>query len=205
MGDSECGTDLSEHYHMHKHNEPLLSDSRRLNPLDSGGETEYKYKSSESYLRHPNSYLPHYNIQTDTDSEHQPLNGSITTPIVIGGNKKNKNGALGILASDDELENNDDEGEDDEDQDLDDDDEDDNVVPYGFPSARSRNRCARATDLVITNLDERNSLLGNNGTANSNSDLSTHLCEIDDADFEIAQQKSNGRAWHIGGVTQTSV
>ncbi|XP_023314181.1 fat-like cadherin-related tumor suppressor homolog isoform X1 [Trichogramma pretiosum] len=220
VGDSECGTDLSEHYYLHKHHEPLLlSDSsvtQRLNPLDSGsGEAEYKYRSSESYLRHPNTYLPHYNIHTDTESEQQsqqqPLNGgggggSATTRLLTA-NKKKNNGVLGgILASDDEHDNNED--DEDEDQDLDDDDED-NVVPYGFPSAR-RNRCARATDLVIGTLDERNSLLGNgngqNGANNSNSDLSTHLCEIDDADFEIAQQKqSNGRAWHVGGVTQTSV
>lgn len=188
VGDSECGTDLSEHYHSHKHG---FSESQRLNPLDSGGEAEYKYKSSESYLRHPNSYLPHYNIHSDAESEMMatiPLNGGCT---------------LGTLLSDEEDEPENNENDDEEDED------DDNVVPYGFPSAR-RNRCPRKQrldngselDSVITGLEERNSLLGG---ANSNSDLSTNLCEIDDSEFEIAQQKSNGRAWMTGGVTQTSV
>ncbi|XP_031780785.1 fat-like cadherin-related tumor suppressor homolog isoform X4 [Nasonia vitripennis] len=188
VGDSECGTDLSEHYHSHKHG---YSESQRLNPLDSGGEAEYKYKSSESYLRHPNSYLPHYNIHSDAESEIMatiPLNGGCT---------------LGTLLSDEEDEPENNENDDEEDED------DDNVVPYGFPSAR-RNRCPRQQrldngselDSVITGLEERNSLLGG---ANSNSDLSTNLCEIDDSEFEIAQQKSNGRVWMTGGVTQTSV
>lgn len=47
--------------------------------MDSGGEGEYKYKDSDSYLRHPNSYLPHYNIQTDTENEMNPLNGRLST------------------------------------------------------------------------------------------------------------------------------
>lgn len=68
VGDSECGTDFSEHF---------CPETQRLNPLDSGGEGEYKYKDSESYLRHPNSYLPHYNINTDTENEAHPLNGRL--------------------------------------------------------------------------------------------------------------------------------
>ncbi|XP_044594516.1 fat-like cadherin-related tumor suppressor homolog isoform X4 [Cotesia glomerata] len=71
IGDSECGTEFSEHYNC--------PESQRLNPLDSGGEGEYKYKDSDSYLRHPNSYLPHYNIQTDTENEMNPLNGRLST------------------------------------------------------------------------------------------------------------------------------
>lgn len=149
IGDSECGTDLSERY---------TSSKGGLNPLDSGSE-EYKYKSSESYLRHPNSYLPHYNIHT---GDTEPLNG--------------------ILVTDEE--------------------DDDNVVPYGFPSARRNRKRLDDSANVITSLEERNSLLG---PGNSNSDLSTNLCEIDDSEYEIAQQKSNGRTWLSGGVTQTSV
>lgn len=30
---------------------------------------------AESYLRHPNSYLPRYNIQSETDGESMPLTG----------------------------------------------------------------------------------------------------------------------------------
>ncbi|XP_015586979.1 fat-like cadherin-related tumor suppressor homolog isoform X2 [Cephus cinctus] len=162
VGDSECGTEFSEHYHH-------CAETQRLNPLDSGGEGEYKYKDSDSYLRHPNSYLPHYNIHTDTENETNPLNGHLST-----------------LESDEE----------------------DDVVPYGFPSSR-RNRCHKGDDVdeigsVITTLEERNSLLGG-GT--SNSDLSTNLCEIDDSEYEINDQKSNnGRIWLSGnGITQTSV
>ncbi|XP_054014590.1 fat-like cadherin-related tumor suppressor homolog isoform X2 [Hylaeus anthracinus] len=161
VGDSECGTEFSEQYHC--------AETQRLNPLDSGGEGEYKYKGSESYLRHPNSYLPHYNIHTDTENETNPLNGRLST--------------------------------------LESDEEEDDVVPYGFPSTR-RNRCHKGDDIdeigsVITTLEERNSLLGG---ATSNSDLSTNLCEIDDSEYEIADQKSNGRLWLSGnGITQTSV
>lgn len=159
IGESECGTDFSEQYN---------SETQRLNPLDSGGETEYKYKDKDSYLRHPNSYLPHYNIHTDTENELNPLNGQLST-----------------LESDEE--------------------EDDDVVPYGFPSIR-RNRC-KVDDIddigsIITTLEERNSLLG----GASNSDLSTNLCDIDDSEYEINEQKANGRLWLSGnGVTQTSV
>ncbi|XP_053598514.1 fat-like cadherin-related tumor suppressor homolog isoform X2 [Microplitis demolitor] len=71
IGDSECGTEFSEHYNC--------PETQRLNPLDSGGEGEYKYKDSDSYLRHPNSYLPHYNIHTDTENEMNPLNGRLST------------------------------------------------------------------------------------------------------------------------------
>ncbi|KAK0095182.1 hypothetical protein PV326_009029, partial [Microctonus aethiopoides] len=160
IGDSECGTEFSEHY---------CSEAQRLNPLDSGGEGEYKYKDSDSYLRHPNSYLPHYNIHTDTENEMNPLNGRLST--------------------------------------LESDEEEDDVVPYGFPSIR-RNRICKGDDTddigsVITTLEERNSLLGG-GT--SNSDLSTNLCEIDDSEYDINDEKTNGRMWLSGnGVTQTSV
>lgn len=81
-------------------------------------------------------------------------------------------------------------------------------MPYGFPSTRNRNRCHKVVEddeigSVITTLEERNSLLGG---ATSNSDLSTNLCEIDDSEYEIADQKSNGRLWLSGnGITQTSV
>ncbi|XP_043267899.1 fat-like cadherin-related tumor suppressor homolog isoform X3 [Venturia canescens] len=171
VGDSECGTEFSEHYHC--------PETQRLNPLDSGGEGEYKYKDSNSYLRHPNSYLPHYNIHTDTENEMNPLNGRLST-----------------LQSDEE-----------EEEEEEDEEEEDDVVPYGFPSTR-RNRCHKGDDIdeigsVITTLEERNSLLGG-GT--SNSDLSTNLCEIDDSEYEINDQKTNGRMWLSGNsITQTSV
>ncbi|XP_023289907.1 fat-like cadherin-related tumor suppressor homolog isoform X2 [Orussus abietinus] len=165
VGDSECGTEFSEPYR--------IAETQRLNPLDSGGEAEYKYRDSDSYLRHPNSYLPHYNIHTDTENEANPLNGR-----------------LGGLESDPE-------------------DDDDDVVPYGFPSARRNNRCHRKGDdaddvgSVITTLEERNSLLGG-GT--SNSDLSANLCEIEDSEYEVTERKGTARAWlKTGGITQTSV
>ncbi|XP_066592660.1 fat-like cadherin-related tumor suppressor homolog isoform X2 [Prorops nasuta] len=163
VGDSECGTEFSEQYNC--------PETQCLNPLDSCGEGEYKYKSSNSYLRHPNTYLPHYNIHTDVENEANPLNGRLST-----------------LGSDEE---------------------EDDVVPYGFPSTR-RNRCHKGdaevddTGSVVTTLEERNSLLG--GTT-SNSDISTgNLCDIDDTEYEITEQKRNGRFWLSGNsITQTSV
>lgn len=54
IGDSECGTEFN------------YSDSPHLNALDSGGE-DYRFRNSDSYLRHPNTYLPKYNIQSETE------------------------------------------------------------------------------------------------------------------------------------------
>ncbi|KAJ8667841.1 hypothetical protein QAD02_009504, partial [Eretmocerus hayati] len=103
-------------------------------------------------------------------------------------------------------------------------------MPYGFPSARgSRRRLLGAVksrretnglkhagkstptrQLLVTSLDEANaSLLGNGRSScnnNSTGDLSAKLCEIDDAEFEVAQRKSSARVWlSAGGVTHTSV
>lgn len=35
------------------------------------------YISAESYVKHPNSYLPKYNVQSETDGETTPLNGKM--------------------------------------------------------------------------------------------------------------------------------
>lgn len=37
-----------------------------MNALDSGGE-DYRFRNSETYLRHPNTYLPKYNIQSENE------------------------------------------------------------------------------------------------------------------------------------------
>ncbi|KAK6637236.1 hypothetical protein RUM44_007650 [Polyplax serrata] len=52
VGDSECGTEFNY--------------SDRLNALDSGTD-DYRFRPSEDFLRHPNAYLPKYNIQSETD------------------------------------------------------------------------------------------------------------------------------------------
>lgn len=75
---------------------------------------------AETYVRHPNSYLPKYNIQSETDGESIPLTQSND---VIANKRMFKNGVdVGphqILQSDE--------------------DEDD-VPAYGFPSQKRRNR-----------------------------------------------------------------
>lgn len=76
-------------------------------------------------MRHPNSYLPNYNIQSETDGESIPL-----TNDVIANKRMLKNGVdIGphqILQSD----------------------EDDDVPAYGFPSQKRRNR-VQQSDLEL--------------------------------------------------------
>lgn len=55
--------------------------------------------SAETYLKHPNSYLPKYNVQSETDGETTPLNA----------NGKNRNS--GTFESEEELEDHVEEGE----------------------------------------------------------------------------------------------
>lgn len=137
VGDSECGTEFEE---------SRYPDVCQM--LDSGGE-EYRFNAADSYLRHPNTYLPRYNINSETETE--PLNGGLE-------------------------------------------DSDEEVVPYGFPSKR------HVDGLAVPG--ERSSLLGG---GNSNSDVSTNLCDIDDSEFESADAKKYSRRNWLAGVTQTSV
>ena len=77
------------------------------------------------YVRHPNSYLPKYNIQSETDGESIPL-----TNDMIANKRMLKNGVdIGphqIIQSD----------------------EDDDVQAYGFPSHKRRNR-VQQSDLEL--------------------------------------------------------
>lgn len=72
VGDSECGTEYDEgggspsllhhrHHHHHHHN-------NLLDGGGSGGEQEFHFPSAGSYLRHPNTYLPRYNINSETET-----------------------------------------------------------------------------------------------------------------------------------------
>lgn len=84
--------------------------------------------TADSYLRHPNSYLPRYNIQSETDGECAPLTGATG-----GGKRQFKCPDIGpqqIIESDEE-----------------------DVPSYGFP-AQQRRRNRRDTsdiDLIINN------------------------------------------------------
>jgi protocadherin Fat 1/2/3 len=67
VGDSECGTEYDEGggspsllHHLHHNN---LLDSG-----GSGGEQDFHFPSAGSYLRHPNTYLPRYNINSETET-----------------------------------------------------------------------------------------------------------------------------------------
>lgn len=81
-------------------------------------------------MRHPNSYLPKYNIQSETDGESVPLTHSND---VLANMKMLKNGVdIGphqIIQSDE-------------------DDDDDEVQAYGFPSQKRRNR-VQQSDLEL--------------------------------------------------------
>lgn len=85
--------------------------------------------TAESYLRHPNSYLPKYNIQSETDGESIPLTQSIDAMVGINGS--NRIGQQRIL-----LKNGVDIGP----HQIVQSDEDDEVPAYGFPSQKRRNR-----------------------------------------------------------------
>lgn len=84
---------------------------------------------AETYVRHPNSYLPKYNIQSETDGESVPLTHSND---LIANKRMLKNGVdIGphqIIQSDEE--------------------EDDDVQAYGFPSQKRRNR-VQQSDLEL--------------------------------------------------------
>lgn len=135
-----------------------------LNPLDSGSE-DYRFNTADSYLRHPNSYLPKYNIQSETEGESAPLTGGV-------GSRKPLNGLeIGphqLVESDDE-----------------------DIQAYGFPQKRRNRREPSDIDLVLHSGGEGSSLLSHprnlNSSNHSNSDLSTHLCEIDDSEYEQEQ------------------
>ncbi|XP_062556294.1 fat-like cadherin-related tumor suppressor homolog isoform X3 [Armigeres subalbatus] len=141
-----------------------------LNPLDSGSEdyrfntVPLKVNTPDSYVRHPNSYLPKYNIQSETEGESAPLTGV--------GSRKPLNGLeIGphqLVESDDE-----------------------DIQAYGFSQKRRNRREPSDIDLVLHSGGEGSSLLSHprnlNSFNHSNSDLSTHLCEIDDSEYEQEQ------------------
>lgn len=45
--------------------------------------TLFHIEIAESYLKHPNSYLPKYNVQSETDGETTPLNGKIKNSLNV--------------------------------------------------------------------------------------------------------------------------
>lgn len=82
---------------------------------------------ADNYLRHPNSYLPRYNIQSETDGEQAPLTGKRQiNGLDIGPHQ--------IIESDEE----------------------DEVPSYGFPAQqRRRNRRELSDiDLALSNRGE---------------------------------------------------
>lgn len=101
-----------------------------INPLDSGSE-DYRFSSADSYLRHPNSYLPRYNIQSETDGEFQPLTGAnrrMLSGLDIGPHQQ-------IIETD-----------------IDEDDDAEDIPSYGFPQAKRRNRREPSDiDILISN------------------------------------------------------
>ncbi|XP_037908128.1 fat-like cadherin-related tumor suppressor homolog isoform X10 [Hermetia illucens] len=116
-----------------------LSSVPGLNRLDSGSE-EYRFSTvplvinnnTNSYVRHPNSYLPRYS-QSETDGEAAPLTGS--------------DGKL-LNSLDRRHETSDD-----------DDDDDDDNQPYGFPKRRNRRGQTDIDKLVRSGAGENSSLL----------------------------------------------
>jgi protocadherin Fat 1/2/3 len=87
---------------------------------------------AESYLRHPNSYLPKYNIQSETDGESIPLTQSND---VILGNGLNSGVGSSRIGQRILMKNGVDIGP----HQIVQSDEDD-VPAYGFPSQKRRNR-----------------------------------------------------------------
>uniref|UniRef100_A0A182K8T4 Uncharacterized protein n=1 Tax=Anopheles christyi TaxID=43041 RepID=A0A182K8T4_9DIPT len=131
-----------------------------LNPLDSGSE-DYRFNTADSYLRHPNSYLPKYNIQSETEGENVPLTGrKPLNGLEIGRHQ--------LVESDD-----------------------DDVESYGFPQTRRNRREPSDIDLVLKTDEGSSLLSHSrtlNSSNHSNSDLSTQLCEIDDSEYEESHQ-----------------
>lgn len=98
-------------------------------------------KTAETYIRHPNSYLPKYNIQSETDGESIPLTQSHdATTMVSNMNGSNRIGQQRIL-----LKNGVDIGPH---QIVQSDEED--VPAYGFPSQKRRNRIEQS-DMELNN------------------------------------------------------
>lgn len=91
--------------------------------------------SADSYLRHPNSYLPKYNIQSETDGESvAPLSSFANNNYNPCGVRRHNNGLdIGphqIVQSDEE--------------------EDDNAIQaYGFPAQQKRRNRLQKSDIDL--------------------------------------------------------
>lgn len=114
---------------------------------------------AESYLRHPNSYLPRYNIQSETDGESTPLTGSSSGGAGSGGGGTTaagimrRGGAGGISQTHNlhhhQQHHHQQHHQQQQQQSVESDDED--VPSYGFPSKRRNRREASDIDLIISN------------------------------------------------------
>ncbi|XP_046394541.1 fat-like cadherin-related tumor suppressor homolog isoform X2 [Ischnura elegans] len=178
--DSECGTEFEGECP----DSPLLNGGRdEGGGVDSGsGGEEYHFKKDGSYLRHPNQYLPRYNVgsETETDEAMVPLRGGVANSRQLSG---------GAAEGDDSGE------------------EDDAVVVYGFPRPKQTTRFEPerlsngelGTSLGVSGLDEQMSL--SMGGCTSASDLS-NVCDIEDSEFETDIKKLNEK-WPE--ITHTSV
>lgn len=178
--DSECGTEFEGECP----DSPLLNGTRDEGggPDSGSGGEEYHFKKDGSYLRHPNQYLPRYNVgsETETDEAMVPLRGGATINRQIGGGTA--------------------EGEDSG-------DDDEAVVVYGFPRPKQTARFEPerlsngelGTGLGVSGLDEQMSL--SMGGCTSTSDLS-NVCDIEDSEFETEIKKLNEK-WPE--ITHTSV
>lgn len=83
---------------------------------------------AETYVRHPNSYLPKYNIQSETDGESAPLTES--NEMIA----KKRMLKIGVDIGPHQI--------------LQSDEDEDDVPAYGFPSQRRRNR-VQQSDLKL--------------------------------------------------------
>lgn len=145
-------------------------------------------------MKHPNSYLPKYNVQSETDGETTPLNGKIKNSLnvpntfeseeeldvddeqlneglyrisnkIMKSNGKCKQLKFLIHFSTEELE---DDNEEEEDDDEEDDDDDDQIPSYGFPRNR---REPSDIDFIISNAGM---LLSFNHNPNNNKNMNIH-------------------------------
>ncbi|XP_055855772.1 fat-like cadherin-related tumor suppressor homolog isoform X2 [Episyrphus balteatus] len=148
-----------------------------LNLLDSGSE-EYRFNTvplvvnnsnkCDIYHRHPNSYLPRYNIQSETDGETSMcstklLNSQIRRTIPGSNN----------------------------------DSDDEEVSGYGFPNRRCKRQISDIDNIVSKcGPGENMSLLGSYhlGDCESNSDISTQICEIEDSEFEDTRPSTRSKS-----------
>lgn len=107
----------------------------------------YCISIADSYIRHPNSYLPRYNIQSETDGESAPLTGgggissnsAATTIRTTTPNKRRQAtfkspdiGPQQIIESDENPE-----------------DDDEDVPSYGFPAQQKRRNRRDTCDLDL--------------------------------------------------------